>query len=115
MKRWRLLMIVVVIGALCAASVHHLLKAEEKRRREATYQSELLTYSKNLKRGLTRGEVEDYFRSKSVQFGQACCSGDGHAYYELVRIGEEDSSWYCSESVVFIEFDFAATEPREAW
>ncbi len=39
-----------------------------------------------------------------------CCVEERSAFADLVRIGQEDAPWYCSENYVFVAFEFAAVE-----
>jgi len=78
----------------------------KKQKREAAYQAELQAYSEILKPGMTRKDVESYFRSKGVAFQRSCCIDERTAYTDLVQIGKEKHSWYCSEHAVYVAFQF---------
>jgi cytosine/adenosine deaminase-related metal-dependent hydrolase len=112
MKRWLLLVIAAIVVALSAAALRHVSRAEAKKKREAAYQSALQAYSRNLRPGLTRKEVEDDFRTRHISFGQICCVEDRSAFADLIRVGQEDAPWYCSENYVYIAFEFTAVEPH---
>src|SRR6188508_483423 len=73
MNRWRVLLVVMIIALASAATLRHYIRSKEKKNREAAYQSALQAYSQNLKPGLTRKEVEDYFLSQGTRFRRMCC------------------------------------------
>jgi hypothetical protein len=83
-----------------------------KQKREAMYQKTLQSYSEVLKPGMTRKNVEDYLKGKSVKYEKMCCLDEKTAYVDVVRIGEEKHPWYCSAHTVYIAFQFA-DEPHE--
>lgn len=116
-------------------------KREAAYQRAVSYQSLLHRYSEALKPGMTRKEVEGYLRTNDVHSYtevlkpgmtrnevEAFLRGDGvsffiffprwlaedHAYADLVKIGQEEHPWYCSEQDVYIAFHFIATEPLTA-
>jgi len=70
-------------------------------------------YSQNLKPGATRKEVKDYLRGQGIAFGERCCYKPGAPFSILIRVGEEDSPWYCSEWYDYVEFEFATAEPLD--
>jgi hypothetical protein len=85
-----------------------------KQKREAVYQAALQSYSDALKPGMTRKNVEDYFRSKGIAFQQLCCIFKESAFADLVKIGKEKHPWYCSEHNVYVAFRFTAVKPDES-
>jgi hypothetical protein len=101
----------VFVAVLSAAGIRHLQRAKARRKREATYQAALRAYSHDLQRGLTRKEVEAYLRARNTDFRQECCTAAGY-YADLIRVGEEDPPWYCSESYVYVAIEFTAMEPH---
>jgi hypothetical protein len=80
--------------------------------REAYYNLKLQEYAAVLQVGMTRRQVEDFFRSKGIRFRQMCCIDEKNAFADLVAIGKEKPPWYCGHYNVYIAFQFAATEPR---
>ena len=107
---------VVVISLGLAATIWAYRRANAKAKREAGYQAALQEYSNEIKPGLTRNEVESYFRTRGVRFTQMCCVGQARgAWADLVKVGEESAPWYCSEYYVNIAFEFRATEPHRLW
>jgi hypothetical protein len=82
-----------------------------KKKREAGFQFLAESYSRGLKPGLPRKTVEDYLKSKGTAFETMW---DNRTLTDLVKIGEEDHPWYCSENSVFIRFQFAQAEWGEA-
>jgi hypothetical protein len=112
MKQWLRPVLVVVVAGLFLLGIRYELKKQAQKRREATYQSELRSYSQALKPGTKRKEVEDYLRSKNPDFSQMCCvepsdSAKRHTWDDLVKIGEEEHPWFCSEHFVYVAFRFA--------
>jgi hypothetical protein len=115
MARWLLLIIVVAIAVSPEMAFLYLSKkraasSESQKKREAGYQSARLAYSRNLRPGLKRKEVESYLQAKDVGFRQMCCIEERGAFADLVEIGQEDAPWYCSENYVYIAFEFSTTE-----
>ena len=91
-------------------------KAKQKAKREAHYQVLFDKYSNALKPGLTRTEVEAYFKSRNIHFTQMCCVEKSRdAWADLVRVGAESAPWFCSEYNVNIAFEFRSTEPHRLW
>ena len=64
--------------------------------------------------GLVRKQVENVLRSKGAAFTQVCCVEERSALADLVKVGEEDHPWYCSENYVHVAFEFAATESHDS-
>jgi hypothetical protein len=114
----RLLRIIggVTVGVALAASIWGSVSAKQKAKREARYQVLFNEYSNDLKPGLTRKEVEAYFKSRNLRFTQMCCIDTPRdVWADLVKVGEESAPWYCSEYYVYIAFEFRSTEPDRPW
>src|SRR6267154_1882687 len=112
MKRVFLSVLVVLVVGLFLFSLRYELKKQAQERREITYQSELRSYSLVLNPGMKRKEVEDYLRANHADFRQMCCVDESgpsirHTWDDLVKIGEEDHPWFCSEHFVYVAFRFA--------
>jgi len=112
MKQWLRPVLVVVVAILFLLGIRYELKKQAQKRREATYQSELRSYTQALKPGTKRKEVEAYLRSKNPDFSQMCCvepsdSAKRHTSDDLVKIAEEEHPWFCSEHFVYVAFRFA--------
>jgi Iap family predicted aminopeptidase len=82
---------------------------EEKH--DAAYPRTLASYSKILKLGMKRKDVEDYLRSKGIAFQRMCCVEEKTTLADLVKIGKERHPWCCSNHNVYVAFEFASTEP----
>jgi hypothetical protein len=111
MKRVLLLLLVLGIAGLCVLGMRYRSKRQAQRKREAVYQAILHLYTQVLKPGMTRKEVEDYLRARNVKFRQMCCvdikeSSRRSSWDDLVKIGEEDVPWVCSENNVYVAFQF---------
>lgn len=104
----------VIVAAVLAFAVRNVLKARAQKKREVEYQSALAFYKENLTLGMSRKDVDSYLRAKHVSFSQTCCFEARGAFADLVKVGEEDAPWYCSETYAFIALEFAATEPRQS-
>ena len=115
MKRWMLIIMIVVAISSAAMVLSSHVRSEARTKREADYQAAVQAYSRALKPGLTRIEVENYLHAKAATLTQMCCIGERSAYADLVKVGEEGAPWYCSENYVHVAFEFAATEPHEPW
>ena len=115
MRRWRLPIIYLVLVVLAAVAIRHIWKKHEEKKREIFYQSVLHSYSEDLKPGMTREQVENFLRAKKDQFQQVCC--DRGSYSDLIKIGQEDAPWYCSENNIYIAFQFnsVAEESAHPW
>lgn len=118
MRRYRLLVIVLTVSVLASLACRFELK-EAKKKREAAYQSALDTYSRTLIPGLTRKEVETYFRARGIKFVQMGWVEERHeertAFADLVNVGHEYAPWPCGIQDVSVAFEFAAREPHESW
>jgi Na+-transporting NADH:ubiquinone oxidoreductase subunit NqrC len=111
MKRILLLMLVLLtLGLVVLAVRSRLLKKQAQSRRETAYQSQLLSYTQDLKTGMTRKEVENYFRANKIEFRQMCCVADElsmrHSWDDLIKIGEEDVPMFCRGNNVYVAFRF---------
>jgi len=75
--------------------------------REAQYHATLNAYSRVLKPGMKRSEVENYFvMSKYVSFSRG-------ASEDIVEIAHERAGWVCQEQLVYLMFEFDGVEPSE--
>ena len=65
-------------------------------------------YSQVLKPGMTRKEVEDYFRVNKIQFGQGCCAEHphGHSLDDYVEIGTQHIPLPCGDTSYYVAFTF---------
>jgi hypothetical protein len=118
MKRILLLTLVLLtlgLGVLAVRS--RLLKKQAQSRREVAYQSNLRSYTQVLKPGMTRKEVEDYFRAEDIEFRQMCCVADAfstrHSWDDLIKIGEEDVPLFCRQNNAYVAFLFTDYDKSE--
>jgi hypothetical protein len=98
MKR-RLLSLVLVgvsLGALAGCVARHTKAAA-------------LSYSEVLKPGMTRKDVEDYFRANKVQFSQMCCleASHKHSFDDLIKIGTLHFPVPCGDTSYYVAFRFS--------
>jgi hypothetical protein len=111
MKRLRVLLLSLLVAACAAAVVRYLWEQRTERRQEAAYQSILLSYSKAVRPGTRRRDLETYFRLRSTPFHRQRLQ-EQDAYADLTKIGEGDHPWYCKRKSVYVAFQFNSTEKR---
>jgi len=110
----------VTVGVcLLALGMRYELMQRERIRRQTDYQAALSAYTQALEPGMTRREVEDYIQRKNAKFSQTCCvdsteTAKRHTWDDLVRIGQEEHPWFCSEHNVYIAFQFNDYEQQKA-
>jgi len=97
MKR-RLLSLVVVgvsLGALAGCVARHTKAAA-------------LSYRQVLKPGMTRKDVEDYFRANKIQFSQGCCvtGANAQSLDDLIEIGTQHFPVPCGDTTYYVAFIF---------
>lgn len=115
MKRWLTSIFIVLAVAVPVYAIYRVREKRAAQKREASYQSSFQRYSELLKPGMTREEVEGYFRVMNLKSQRMCCvSHDSGAWDDLVQIGKEEAPWFCSENNVYIAFQFAAQDDRHA-
>jgi len=110
MRRFRSTACAAVLLVLCMASIGAQTSGRAQTQREVAYQSSLESYSKTLKPGMTRKEVESSLRTKNARFQQTCCFEGRRTPDDLVKIGQEPAPWYCSRTNVYVAFEFAGEE-----
>jgi hypothetical protein len=113
MRRWLLLIAVAIVGVTVVMVVQSHVKSAAQKKREITYQSTLQRYSKDLRPGLRRADVERYLRARNAHFsGIFTAFGERREtqYADIVKIGEEAAPWYCSEAYVYVAFEFSGVE-----
>ncbi len=85
---------------------------------DAHYASTLRPYLNDLKPGVNRKTVEEYFRSRNISFSHE----SGHlvplppdvfdlAYSDVIALRGEKRPWPCGSSNVYIIFYFSGTQP----
>ena len=72
-KRWRLFIALLVAVAMTAFALRYLCEKRAQAKREITYEAVVNSYSKDLRPGMTRREVEDYLSASSTPFRHMCC------------------------------------------
>jgi hypothetical protein len=117
--------IIVLAATIVAISLwfaHHVRDRRRAAQREARYQTVLAQYSLELKRGMTREEVERNLQTNGTRFKQMCCVGNFRGEFvsisragwdDLVKIAEENAPLICSENNVYIAFEFNPKSPGE--
>jgi hypothetical protein len=95
-RRWLSLILVgVSLGALAGCVA---------RRSKAA----LLSYSQVLKPGMTRKDVEEYFRANKVQFSRTCRVEGSYkqSYDDLIKIGTQHFPVPCGDESYYVTFIF---------
>ena len=118
MRRWYFYLAIVIAVLVVAFGVRHVFQERARRRREVEYQKALQSYSAVLKTGMTCKQVEEYLSAKKLPFRQLCCVSVkefsrgvyDYAYDDLVKIGQEDVPWFCSENNVYIALEFLGSQ-----
>jgi len=115
-KRWRLFIALLVAVAIAAFALRYLHEKRAQAKHEIAYEAAVKSYSKDLRPGMTRREVEDYLSASGTPFRHMCCvnmkGSSGGVYDDLVKIGEEDVPFACSENNVYVAFEFLGPERR---
>jgi hypothetical protein len=111
-KKGRLRLLLGLLSlVLLTIGVRHVVKERLHKKRELSYQTTLQLYEQAIKPGMTRKQVEDYLHARSQAFSQSCCVDikefRKHSWDDLVKIGAEDAPWFCSESAVYVAFQFS--------
>jgi hypothetical protein len=107
----------ILAATLLLVSLFTIYRRYEQRtqqQREAKYERALASYSHIFQLGETREEVENYLSVREVKYERMCCLDERSAFADLLRIGEEQAPWLCSEQTIYIAFQFAAVEPHDA-
>ena len=118
MKRWHVYIAALIAALIITIGVRHVLGEQARQKRELRYQNALRSYSEALKTGINRKQVEGYFSAKHVSFSQTCCVSVkeftrgvyDNAYDDLVKVGQEDAPWFCSENNVYVAFQFLGSD-----
>lgn len=58
---------------LVTLGIRHVLADRAQRKRESEYVKSLQSFSTVLRTGMSRKQVEDYFKDKNISFIQTCC------------------------------------------
>ncbi len=111
MKRVIVLLLVLVAIGLVAFGVRRELAINAKKNRRAAYEAKLRSFAQVLQPGMTRKQVQDYFHANDITYSEGCCvaydnSVKRQSFDDLVKVGEEDHPWYCSEHWVYVAFQF---------
>jgi hypothetical protein len=120
-RRYLYLAIAIVVLAVTFV-VRHVFQERARQRREVEYQSTLRSYSEVLRTGMSRRQVEGYLSAQKLPFRQLCCvsvkefsSGvHDNAYDDLIKIGQEDVPWVCSENNVYIALEFFGSQKNSS-
>jgi len=113
-RKWRLLIIIVIAISLAFATRAFFLRRAE-RERQGNYEAVLGQYSKTLKPGMSRLDVESYLKSNGDTFQRICClKTPRHAFADIIKIGQEPTPWYCNRYNVYVGLEFERIEWSDA-
>ena len=105
-----LLILILVVAPLIFFGVRYELKVraetQAQAKREMAYQSTLRSYNQVLKPGMKRKTVEDYLRFNKTEFLRLSLD-------DLTKIGEEEPTWVCGRTGVYVKFQFTGVGQRE--
>ena len=117
-KRWWVVAALLLALLAAAVGARHRSEARAQRKRQAGYELALRSYQQALKPGMTRKEVEGYLRANNTKVRQMCCinpleGATRSSLDDLVKIGEEEVPFVCTENNVYIALQFADHEHRQ--
>jgi len=105
-----LLIVILVVAPLIFFGVRYELKVraetQAQAKREMAYQSTLRSYNQVLKLGMKRETVEDYLRFNKTEFLRLSLD-------DLTKIGEDEPTWVCGRTGVYVKFQFIGVGQRE--
>ena len=105
-----LLIVILVVAPLIFFGVRYELKVraetQAQAKREMAYQSTLRSYNQVLKPGMKRKTVEDYLRFNKTEFLRLSLD-------DLTKIGEDEPTWVCGRTGVYVKFQFTGVGQRE--
>ena len=105
-------MLVVVAAVFSAIAARYVYKQRRAAANTVAIEAALRVYSEE-STGLTRKQVQDYLRSRGANFFERCCFEPRGAFSVLVKVGQEEAPWYCSDWPDYVAFEFNATEPYD--
>ena len=118
MKRLLVIIASLVLAAICVFSIRYGLARHTRRKLEAArrvgYEQILASYSNEVRLGTNRKQVEEDFRAKGTIFRQICRIQASTTVSDLIKIGEEDVPWFCSEHNIYVAFQFSPTDSHAA-
>ena len=115
MKRkllWSTTAFLIMVCSLAAVSVHLSRRATQRRAaaNRVVIEEALHRFSEMVPLGATRRQVKEILRTRGVSFWERCCFEPNGPFSILVRVGQEDKPWYCSEWPDYVAFEFSAVE-----
>ena len=105
-----LFILILVVAPVIFFGVRYEMKGraetQAQAKREMAYQSTLRSYNQVLKPGMKRKTVEDYLRFNKTEFLRLSLD-------DLTKIGEEEPTWVCGRTGVYVKFQFTGVGQRE--
>jgi hypothetical protein len=104
---WVTAVLLIFLFALAARSEHRSRRAAAN---HLAIEAALRHFSQALPPGTTREQVKNVLRAQGVAFMQRCCFEPNSPFSILVRVGQEETPWYCSEWPDYVAFEFSTSE-----
>ena len=108
MKRWLILVVVVIVVVTSAILARKAWYASQ----EKQIQAALLMYSRNLRPGLTRKDVEEYLRARHADFYTGNSFGKEGGWADYVKVGERPPPLTCGVMPAWVTLEFTAMDPE---
>jgi hypothetical protein len=108
-RHWPILTAILLV-AIGVVAIYNLREKWAAAKRDTAYRTALHSYSEVLGPGMTRKEVEDYFRVNKTYFRQMCCVDHRsikRSWDDLVKIGQENPPWFCDAKNIYVAFQFS--------
>jgi hypothetical protein len=105
--KWIFSIAAIVVGGI---GIGALVGRIGERNRRVHYQAALAMYSRDLRTGLSRAEIELYVRSHDAWPERDAQQDNPLTDDIVVRLGEEPSPWYCSREIVFLKLQFGLAD-----
>jgi hypothetical protein len=116
LKRWTIGIAFILLLAGGGYLVHRAKEKREAAEWQAHYEKTLAAYSKGLRLGASRAEVEKYLNARKVEFTWIyAVEQPSNSYDYIVLLRREPSQyWYCGYLDTNIAFEFDASHPDKA-
>ena len=100
----------IIASAVAGWSVYRTRRAAANRIR---IEAALQEFLQRVPIGANRKQVKNLLEAQGVLFFQRCCFEPNGPFSILVRVGQENTPWYCSEWPDYVAFEFTAMQaPR---
>lgn len=110
MKRKLLWVTATFLGVLTAIAARSVLRSRRASANRIAIEAALHQFAEHVPIGATRKQVKDLLRTEGTAFIQSCCFEPNSPFSILVRVGQKDPPWYCSEWTDYVAFEFSTRE-----